>query len=60
MVEYFLSNKSEPLEDYAIHRLNYICTVYPEFQDYCSFHQHSAQFKEAKAYIFEHNTVKPS
>ena len=60
MVEYYVGNKAETLEDYAVHRLNYICTVYPEFQDYCSFHQHPAQFREAKAYIFEHNTVKPS
>ena len=58
MVEYMSGSKCEPLEDYAVHRLNYICTVYPEFQDYCSFHPHPAQFKEAKAYIFEHNVGK--
>ena len=58
MIEYMAGSKSEPLEDYAVHRLNYICTVYPEFQEQCSFHPHPAQFKEAKAYIFEHNIVK--
>ena len=42
MIEYMAGSKSEPLEDYAVHRLNYICTVYPEFQEQCSFHPHPA------------------
>lgn len=58
MVEYMQTNKPEPLEDYAVHRLNYICTVYPAFQDNQTFHAHPAQFKEAKAFIFDQTASK--
>ena len=63
MVDYMLANKPEPLEEHAFHRLTYMSTVYPEFQNWCSFHAHPPQFNEAKKEIcqiyFEQNSTKP-
>ena len=33
LVEYMQGQRQEALEDYAVHRLNYILSVYPEFSE---------------------------
>ena len=33
LVEYFQQTRQEPLEEYAEHRLHYMFSVYPEFQE---------------------------
>jgi len=33
LIEFHASGKNESLEEYAVHRLGYIFSVYPEFQE---------------------------
>ena len=34
MVDYVQNGKGETLEDYALHKISYLCSVHPELSDY--------------------------
>ena len=46
------------MEDYVLHRLNYIFATYPEFDDYESCHPNPANFIQAKENIRKMYTLK--
>ena len=48
------SNKAEPLEEYALHRLLHILRVCPEFEG-----TQDAQFEAAKKFLTDHHQIKP-
>ena len=58
IVDYANSSKQEPLEDYVLHRLNYMFTVYPEFDDFETCHPNPPNFVQSKTAIKKMYTGK--
>ena len=47
------------MEEYVLHRLNYMFSIYPEFDDFETCHPNPANFVSAKASIKRMYTQKP-
>ena len=57
-MDYTQSAKQELLEDYVLHRLNYMFAVYPEFSDFDTSDQNPYNWINAKQTIKNAYTIK--